>query len=95
MIPYIKPQVRAAHSPLSDAVSSIPWKPIFQRLPGVVLLAVFPFTLLGPVWLPWVYSFYFIMLHAFFVANNLRTAYGVYVAYTQSVIFSTTDWLHK
>ncbi|KAJ3092025.1 hypothetical protein HK102_011507, partial [Quaeritorhiza haematococci] len=76
-------------------ITSIPWKPIFQRLPGIWLLALFPFAFLAPVYLPTIFGAYYFILHVFFFINNTRSAYGTYVGYNSAKLYSTTDWLEK
>ncbi|KAJ3114859.1 hypothetical protein HDU96_001556 [Phlyctochytrium bullatum] len=89
------PPADLASSVLASVVQGVPWKPIFQRLPGTWLLLLLPFSVLGPVYLPVLYAFYYLLLHVLFVLNNLRTAYAIRVAYTQAKLHSTTDWLQK
>ena len=81
---------------LSEVVAvSVPWGPLLQRLPGLLILFLIPFSLFGPLVTPLPFSLYLLFLHALFVANNLRSAWGVYSAYTNAVKTSTTNWLLK
>lgn len=73
----------------------LPWKPVLQRLPGVWLLCMIPFAILGPVYTPVLFAIYYWVLHLLFLANNLRSAYGVHVAYHSAREHSVTDWLSK
>ncbi|KAI9101815.1 glycosyl transferase family group 2-domain-containing protein [Phlyctochytrium arcticum] len=80
---------------LRTKVASLPWKPIFQRLPGTWLLCMLPFAFLGPVHTPLAFGLYYFILHLAFLTNNARSAYGMYVAYTNAKLYSVTDWLAK
>ncbi|KAH6588753.1 hypothetical protein BASA50_003966 [Batrachochytrium salamandrivorans] len=80
---------------LRAAIVDIPWKPILQRVPGIIIILMIIFALLGPIYTPWVFASYFLLLHGMFVANNLRTVYAVFVAYTHSKAHSMTDWYAK
>ncbi|KAJ1554584.1 hypothetical protein HK405_004625 [Cladochytrium tenue] len=80
---------------ITSIVTRIPWRPILQRLPGFWLLGVFLFGLFGPAHLPVAFCVYFVVLHAIFIGSSLRTAYGIYHASRQVVLWSKTDWLAK
>ncbi|KAI8926469.1 hypothetical protein BC831DRAFT_456278 [Entophlyctis helioformis] len=105
MIPTIRPNVAyynhntAALSPaasLAEAVrvylAAVPWKPLLQRVPGLLNIALILFCLYAPANAPWAFAFYYSVLHAVFFANVSRTVYGTYVAYTHSKAHSMTDW---
>ncbi|KAL2917612.1 hypothetical protein HK105_202898 [Polyrhizophydium stewartii] len=77
------------------AILEFPWKPILQRVPGLCIIGLVFFAIFGPAYTPWLFAVYFILLHAMFVANNLRTIYGTFVAYTHSKAHSMTDWYAK
>ncbi|KAJ3195415.1 hypothetical protein HK101_000257, partial [Irineochytrium annulatum] len=85
----------AHQSSFASFVASVPWKPIFQRLPGTWLLTLLPFAFLGPVYLPFAYASYFFILHVLFFLNNCRSCYAMYTGYNQAKIYSTTDWFMK
>ena len=103
MIPTIRPKMPYTELSTSDSVLDfirdyllhVPWKALTQRVPGVIIIFLFPFAIFGPIYMPIFFAFYFIFLHILFVANNFRSAYGVYTAYTQSRMYSTTDWYAK
>ncbi|KAJ3317636.1 hypothetical protein HDU76_001109, partial [Blyttiomyces sp. JEL0837] len=80
---------------LQSLILQIPWKPIFQRLPGTWLLLLLPFAFLGPIHLPYLFAFYYTLLHTLFLLNNCRSAYGMYVAYHSAKLYSVTDWVGK
>ncbi|RKP04202.1 hypothetical protein CXG81DRAFT_5546, partial [Caulochytrium protostelioides] len=73
----------------------VPWKPLLQRLPGVWLLCMVPFSFLAPVHFPALFAFWYAFLHLCFTANNFRSAYGVWVAYRSARASSHTDWHAK
>ncbi|KAJ3023355.1 hypothetical protein HKX48_003466 [Thoreauomyces humboldtii] len=54
-----------------------------------------PFTFLGPVYTPMLFGIYYILLHTAFFLNNARSAYGMYIAYTNAKLTSVTDWTAK
>ncbi|KAJ3188085.1 hypothetical protein HK101_009214, partial [Irineochytrium annulatum] len=83
------------HTPLASIVASIPWKPIFQRLPGTWLLLLLPFAVLGPAHAPVAYALYYTVLHLLFFANNCRSAYATRIAFNEARLTSTTDWSGK
>jgi len=76
-------------------IAQLPWKAILQRLPGIWLMAMFPFAILGPIYMPVPFAIYYWALHLLFLYNNSRSAYGVYVGYHGAREHSTTDWLLK
>ncbi|KNC97229.1 uncharacterized protein SPPG_07616 [Spizellomyces punctatus DAOM BR117] len=80
---------------LRQYLAQVPWKPIFQRLPGLWLLCMLPFAFLGPVYAPVLFGLYYFALHLAFLVNNARSAYGMYIAYTNAKLYSITDWLQK
>jgi hypothetical protein len=81
---------------LSESLAvNVPWGSLLQRLPGLLILCLVPFSLFGPLVTPLAFSLYLVFLHGLFVANNLRSAWGVYSAYTNAVKNSTTNWLQK
>ena len=82
-------------SPISSYILHLPLKSIFQRIPGLWLLSLFPFAVWGPIYAPYLFGFYYTILHLLFFLNNCRSAYGVYVAYNSAKIHSTTDWYQK
>ncbi|KAI8907147.1 glycosyl transferase family group 2-domain-containing protein [Gorgonomyces haynaldii] len=95
MIPTIKPELPQPEFTLKHLLLMVPWKFIFQRLPGTCLLLVIPLTVFGPAYSPFLFSVYFLVLHLFYMFNYLRTAYATYIGYSQSKVFSTTDWVQK
>ncbi|TPX56612.1 hypothetical protein PhCBS80983_g04419 [Powellomyces hirtus] len=82
-------------SAVREYLAQVPWKPIFQRLPGTLLLCMIPFAFLGPVYTPALFGLYYILLHSAFFLNNARSAYGMYIAYTNAKLYSLTDWVAK
>ncbi|KAJ3193266.1 hypothetical protein HK101_005129 [Irineochytrium annulatum] len=78
---------------LASLVAKVPWQPIFQRLPGVWLIAVILFGLFGPAHVPYIFGAYFILLHVFLVGANLRSAWGVNHVRWAAKQTSYTDWL--
>ncbi|KAK6095170.1 hypothetical protein MT418_004622 [Batrachochytrium dendrobatidis] len=104
--PYVSavaPHSRALNVPneswlmehLRAAIADVPWKPILQRVPGLLIIFILLFALFGSTYTPWAFASYFLLLHGMFVANSLRTAYAVFVAYTHSKAHSMTDWYAK
>ncbi|KAJ3361846.1 hypothetical protein HDU91_003703 [Kappamyces sp. JEL0680] len=79
----------------TDFLLSLPWKPLLQRLPGLLLLGLFPFAVFGPVYTPVLFSAHLFILHLLFLAANLRVAYAAYHAYYAARLHSTTDWYEK
>ncbi|KAI8817297.1 glycosyl transferase family group 2-domain-containing protein, partial [Fimicolochytrium jonesii] len=82
-------------SSIRNYLATVPWKPIFQRMPGTMLLLVVPFAFLGPIYAPALFAAYYFALHIGFLLNNARSAYGMYVAYTNAKLYSITDWVKK
>ncbi|KAJ3125139.1 hypothetical protein HK098_000570 [Nowakowskiella sp. JEL0407] len=82
-------------SPLAKVIAQIPWKAIFQRVPGIWLLFLFPFAFVGPVYAPALFGLYYTILHVMFLFNNLRSAYGMYISYNSAKLYSVTNWLKK
>ncbi|KAI9357260.1 glycosyl transferase family group 2-domain-containing protein [Zopfochytrium polystomum] len=80
---------------LASMIDKLPLQSIFQRLPGVWLLAVFLFGIFGPAHLPYLFSGYFVVLHILFLGSSVRAAWGIYIARREAVRWSTTDWLEK
>ncbi|KAJ3273435.1 hypothetical protein HDV01_004505 [Terramyces sp. JEL0728] len=100
MIPTIRPDFpQEKHISLSaylkQVLVTLPWKTIFQRVPGSVALFIFVFAIYGPVYAPFLFAFYFLFLHGLMMFQSLRTFYGVYHASKECVTHSTTDWLKK
>ena len=56
---------------------NMPWKDIFQRLPGAWALTLIPFSLVGPVYAPVSFGAYYVFLHIMFMYTNMRLAYGM------------------
>ncbi|KAI9203187.1 uncharacterized protein BJ171DRAFT_154483 [Polychytrium aggregatum] len=82
-------------SALHSLLDSVPLKPMFQRLPGLWILLLIPFAIFGPIYTPVLFSLYYLSLHLIFLANNIRSAYAVYIAYHSSILYSTTNWIEK
>ncbi|KAI8592065.1 glycosyl transferase family group 2-domain-containing protein [Geranomyces variabilis] len=82
-------------SAIREYLAQVPWKPILQRLPGTLLLCMLPFAVFGPVYAPTMFGLYYIILHSAFMLNNVRSAYGMYIAYTNAKLYSLTDWVAK
>ncbi|KAJ3043586.1 hypothetical protein HDV00_004687 [Rhizophlyctis rosea] len=80
---------------LRDIVVKLPLKSWFQRVPGLWLVALLPFAVLGPVYAPAQFGIYYFILHMLFAINNCRSAYGMYVCYNNAKMYSVTDWLQK
>ncbi|KAI8804531.1 glycosyl transferase family group 2-domain-containing protein [Cladochytrium replicatum] len=76
-------------------IQSIPWRSLFQRLPGLWLLCLIPLTIWGPIYTPAIYAVYYTILHVLFLVNNMRSGYGMYISYNSAKVYSTTDWLKK
>jgi hypothetical protein len=60
----------------------VPWRWLLQRLLGLYSLSFLLFLAMGPSTLPVSFSLLYLTLHAVFLLNNSRTAYGVYQAYS-------------
>ncbi|KAI8901154.1 hypothetical protein BC833DRAFT_173717, partial [Globomyces pollinis-pini] len=99
MIPTIRPQVPTDNVSLSKQlntfIQNLPWKAIFQRMPGTLVLFIIPFSIFGAVYAPFLFSFYFVSLHLFAAFQSIRTCYAVRTGLHQSVVHSTTNWLQK
>ena len=80
---------------IREIVAKLPLKSWFQRVPGLWLLALLPFAVLGPVYLPAQFGIYYFILHFLFALNNCRSAYGMYVCYNNAKLASVTAWLQK
>ena len=76
-------------------IHSLPWKQSLRRIPGIFLILLIPWSLYSPFTSPWTFSFYFMFLHIIFVSNNIRSLYGVYIAFKESKLTSLTNWLEK
>lgn len=80
----------------SDSIlAKVPLQTILQRVPGVLYLSFVPFCFLGPLYLPLMYAFVFLLLHAFFLVNNTRTLWGAYHGYFGAQAHSRTNWNQK
>ncbi|KAJ3413202.1 hypothetical protein HDV05_008336 [Chytridiales sp. JEL 0842] len=73
-------------------ISKLPWDAIFQRLPGIWLLSMIPFGVIGPLYIPVLYSAYLFLLHFFYLVNNVRSAYAMFVTNMWVRHHSKTDW---
>ncbi|KAI8909557.1 hypothetical protein EDD86DRAFT_190817 [Gorgonomyces haynaldii] len=73
----------------------IPWKPLLQRLLGVWNVSFVVLCFLGPFYTPTAYSIYYVFLHIIYAINNVRTFWGAYQGYIQSVRHSKTDWVQR
>ncbi|KAI8613545.1 hypothetical protein BC830DRAFT_1066507 [Chytriomyces sp. MP71] len=89
-----------AHSPneslaslLTRIVARIPWRPIFQRIPGLWLVFAMMLAVFGPTRTPLLYYTYTICLNYMFLNNNIRTLQGIVHAYQETVKHACTDWL--
>ena len=78
-----------------NTLGAIPWRPILQRVPGGWYIGLILLIFLGPVYAPIIFSVYFLLMHAFFVINNVRTAMAVRTAYLKAKEHSTIDWVDK
>ncbi|KAJ3407952.1 hypothetical protein HDV05_005223 [Chytridiales sp. JEL 0842] len=76
-------------------LANLPWAAIFQRLPGIWLLSMIPFGIIGPLYLPALYSAYLFLLHFFYLVNNVRSAYAMFVTNMWVRHHSKTDWKGK
>jgi hypothetical protein len=88
-------EMDTAPSSFVQAIIHIPWKPIFQRLPGVWLLILIPFSIFGPALSPTSFGLYYVLLHILFLITNSRLAYGMYYAYHAVLEHSATNWVEK
>ncbi|KAJ3029195.1 UNVERIFIED_CONTAM: hypothetical protein HDU68_012782 [Siphonaria sp. JEL0065] len=82
-------------NPLGQLVTSIPLRPMLQRLPGVWLIFVVLFGLVGPAHFPFLFSFYFLIVHVLSLNGASRIAYGAYCALRESTRHSFVDWQLK
>ncbi|KAI9199259.1 uncharacterized protein BJ171DRAFT_602033 [Polychytrium aggregatum] len=64
-------------------------------LPGIWMLSTLFLATAGPFYTPVAFSIAFIFLHFVFVANNFRTAWGVYSIYHEAVKHTYTNWYQK
>ncbi|TPX33311.1 hypothetical protein SmJEL517_g03715 [Synchytrium microbalum] len=86
---------RTQLSPIQQYIMGMPWRDIFQRVPGVILISLVIFAIFGPAYTPILYCIYFVGLNFNFLLNNIRTAYGVYIGNKHAREHSCTDWLKK
>ncbi|KAJ3214291.1 hypothetical protein HDU67_001836, partial [Dinochytrium kinnereticum] len=86
---------RSLRSHLAEAVVRVPWQHIFQRLPGVWLIAVMVFGFIGPAYAPVAFGLYYVLLHIMFMASNMRTAWGANYVRKAAKEASYTDWVQK
>lgn len=66
-----------------------------QRLPGILLTSLVPFSFLGPTSFPYIYYMYYAFLKLCTLINAIRTTHGLRTAYHQVVASSQTDWCMK
>ncbi|KAH6578858.1 hypothetical protein BASA50_000115 [Batrachochytrium salamandrivorans] len=81
--------------PAASALGSIPLSAILQRLPGVWYLTFLVFVTLGPIYSPILFSFLYVVMHGFFIVNNIRMAMSVRSIYLAAREHSSTDWAEK
>jgi hypothetical protein len=74
---------------------TVPWAAVLQRVPGILVLCVIPWSFLGPLLTPVSFGIYFMMLHLMLISSNIRSAYGIYSGYYSCLKASTTDYLQK
>ncbi len=75
--------------------SQIPWAAILQRIPGILALAIMPWSILGPFIFPVTFGIYYIFLHLMMLSSTIRNAYGIYIGYYSAIKTATTDYLAK
>ena len=51
---------------------------LLQRIPGTYAIFFISFLFWGPLYTPFIFSFFYIALHLVFINNNFRTAWGIY-----------------
>jgi hypothetical protein len=73
----------------------IPWTAVLQRVPGLLVLFIIPWALIGPLATPVAFGVYYIFLHLMCLLSNLRSAYGIYAGYYSCLETSTTDFMAK
>ena len=91
----IKKNSKMKQNMLTLWLSNLPWKEIWQRVPGVAALCLIPFAIYGPKYTPVLFSVYYVLLHVLFLINNIRSCYGIYIASRNTQICSMTDWEAK
>ncbi|KAJ3095935.1 hypothetical protein HDU96_000986 [Phlyctochytrium bullatum] len=84
-----------APSAFSAAVVKLPWKDIFQRVPGTWLIFMILFSTFGPAYAPYTFGAYYLLLHFMFMASNLRTAWGAYNVNIEARKASYIDWVQR
>ncbi|KAI9337509.1 hypothetical protein BDR26DRAFT_455572 [Obelidium mucronatum] len=65
---------------------------ILQRVPGLLVIALIPFTLLAPSYCPVFFAGYYSFLNLVLLYTSIRTAAGSCIAWIMSVRHSKTDW---
>lgn len=70
-------------------------RPILQRLPGMLLIAVFLLAAYGPKYTPYLFVFYLAFLHIIFIGNNFRAAFAAYTTFISSKSSTFTNWRSK
>ena len=98
MIPSILPQ--PSHEPINSnhfkqVLLQIPFKQIFQRVPGLLVIGVVPFSVFGPVYFPIIFSVYFTLLNILMLWQAVRTCYAVIIGYWNSKMFASINWYEK
>ncbi|KAJ3071854.1 hypothetical protein HDU98_004704 [Podochytrium sp. JEL0797] len=68
---------------------------ILQRLPGVLVLLVFPYLMFMPYYFPALFSVYYGFLMAAFLLFSTRSALGVMSTVRSSWMHAKTDWVQK
>ncbi|KAJ8322558.1 hypothetical protein BDV3_004132 [Batrachochytrium dendrobatidis] len=81
--------------PAASALGSIPLSAILQRLPGVWYIIFLIFVTFGPVYSPILFSFFYLVMHVFFIINNVRMALSARTMYLAAKLHSSTDWTEK
>ncbi|KAI9337508.1 hypothetical protein BDR26DRAFT_980626 [Obelidium mucronatum] len=68
---------------------------ILQRLPGLLILLLVPFTLFGPTFCPTFFAVYYAFINVALLFTSVRTVTGTWITWMMAYRHSRTDWTAK
>lgn len=66
-----------------------------QRIPGVILIAIWTLVFIGPPLMPTLYWSVVMLVHVFLVTNAVRMAVGLVITAIKTKKYINTDWNRK
>lgn len=76
-------------------IQLLPWKSIFQRLPGISVILLILISTIGPFVTPTLFSLVYLLLLIINLENSIKTAFSVYKISNLVKVHSCTDWVKK